>query len=126
MGQIYGLELPIHQIHQWVNLAGGHPGLVKLTLEWLQQEGASLEQVIENAIEPEGLYYDYLQRQLRSLQQFPDLMPLVKEIMTTDAPVTVEILQAFRLESLGIVKLHGHQAIPSSELYRQYFRKVLG
>ncbi len=126
LGQAYGLELPLHQVHQWVNLVGGHPGLVELTLEWLQQENASLEQVLSNVMEPEGLYYDYLQRQLRSLQQYPDLMPLVQEIMTADAPVTVEILQAFRLESLGLVKLQGHRAVPNSELYRQYFRKVLG
>ncbi|MBD0340939.1 MAG: AAA-like domain-containing protein, partial [Microcoleus sp. Co-bin12] len=34
-------------------------------------------------------------------------------------------MQAFKLDSLGLVKLHGNECVPRCELYRQYFRSHL-
>lgn len=39
--------------------------------------------------------------------------------------VPLEAIAAYKLESMGLVKLEENQATPSCELYRLYFREQL-
>ena len=50
----------------------------------------------------------------------------LKRVVTTPASVQLEAITAYKLESMGLVKLEGNQATPSCELYRLYFREQLG
>ena len=103
-----------------------NPGLVCLTLSRIKQDDLSLTKILTTPLGPESIYQDYLQRQLRSLQPYADLIPLAAKIMNADGPVAIEALQAIRLESLGLIKVRGSKVVPSCQLHRQYFGAALG
>ncbi|MEM7594679.1 MAG: AAA-like domain-containing protein, partial [Cyanobacteria bacterium P01_A01_bin.83] len=44
---------------------------------------------------------------------------------TADAPVKLPTITAYKLESIGLVKLNKNLVAPSCELYRLYFRDRL-
>ncbi|MBD0314852.1 MAG: AAA-like domain-containing protein, partial [Microcoleus sp. T3-bin5] len=56
----------------------------------------------------------------------PELAQGMREIVAADSPVQLKAMQAFKLDSLGLVKLHGNECVPRCELYRQYFKTNWG
>ncbi|MBP0021847.1 MAG: AAA-like domain-containing protein [Cyanobacteria bacterium SBLK] len=49
----------------------------------------------------------------------------LKQVVESADRVALDPIIAYRLESIGLVKLRGDRAIPSCELYRQYFGNFL-
>ena len=85
----------------------------------------SLEQILQAAPTAAGIYSDHLRRHLASLQEHSELAAALKQVVTTPASVQLEVIAAYKLESMGLVKLEGNQATPSCELYRLYFQEHL-
>ena len=106
-------------------MVGGHPYLVRVALYQLARQ-ESLKQLIEAAPTVAGIYSDHLRRHLANLQEHPELAAALKRVVTASAPVSLEAITAYKLESMGLVKLEGNQAFASCELYRLYFREQLG
>ena len=67
-----------------------------------------------------GIYRDRLQRQLWNLQQQPELLAAFVGVLKSSTPVELDVVEAFKLESMGLVNLLGNQATVSCELFRQY------
>ena len=44
-----------------------------------------------------------------------------KQVVMANDPVQLDTEVAFKLHSLGLVKLSGNDCVPSCNLYRQYF-----
>ncbi len=107
-----------------VALVGGHPYLVRLALEELRRQ-PTLEQLLQEAPTQAGIYRHHLRSHLRLLQAHPDLWAAFRQIVLADEGVQLAPLLAYRLESLGLVRLNGNQALPRYELYRQYFSSQL-
>lgn len=101
------------------------PGLVRLALYALARYGLSLEQLIEEAPTQSGIFSDHLRELLAALYPHPDLQAAFRQVINASAPVTLEPITAYRLESLGLISLKKNRASPSCELYRQYFREFL-
>ena len=101
------------------------PGLVRLALYALARYRLTLEQLIDEAPTQSGIYSDHLRELLAALYPHPDLQQAFRQVVDASEPVTVEPITAYRLESLGLIKLNKNQATPSCELYRQYFREFL-
>ena len=126
LAQRYGLSWHSEQVEQLMNIVGGHPYLVQVALYHIVKHQLTLKNLAETAPTEAGLYGDHLRRHLWNLQQHPELALAFNQVVTMRNPVELESVLAFKLHSLGLVKLKGNQVTPSFELYRQYFSDRLG
>jgi class 3 adenylate cyclase len=109
-----------------MNLIGGNPYLVQIALHHISFQHTTLEQLLETITAEEGIYKDYLRRQLWNLQQYPELVTALTQVVMSPTPVTLDPILAFKLQSMGLVQVQNRQVVPSCELYRQYFSERLG
>ena len=72
-----------------------------------------------------GIYRDYLRNYLVSFNKHPELSEAFKQVIKTDAGVTLDSIIAYELESMGLTRLNGNDSFPLCELYRIYFRDRL-
>jgi hypothetical protein len=121
----YGLDCPAQVVEQLIALVGGHPYLVQMAFYHLWQQDITVEQLLQTASTSSGIYTDHLQHQLWHLQQSPELATAFAQVIKSASPVDLELVQAVKLQSMGLVHLHDNQAIPSCKLYCQYFRDRL-
>jgi AAA-like domain len=107
-------------------MVGGHPYLVSLALYHLCHEEMTLEVLLETASTPVGIYSQHLRELLSLLQKEPELMSAMQQVIANDEKVELDAIAAYKLESMGLVKLNGNQAQAMCELYRLYFSQQLG
>ncbi|MBW4630851.1 MAG: AAA-like domain-containing protein [Iphinoe sp. HA4291-MV1] len=105
-----------------MDMVGGHPALVHLALYHLSRGEITLVQLLQNASTPKGIYYHHMQRHWATLQAQPELASAVFMVMNTTEPVRLEPIIAYKLSSMGLIKLDNNLATPSCQLYRQYFQ----
>jgi class 3 adenylate cyclase len=117
----YHLNWTEAKIEQLMGLIGGNPYLVQLALYHISYEKISLEELIETANDEEGIYSDYLRRQLWNIKQYPELISALMQVVMSSTPVELEPMQSFKLQSMGLVRGQDRQVVPSCDLYRQYF-----
>jgi hypothetical protein len=120
----HGLDWSKSQVEQVMALVGGHPHLVRLALYHISRGDITLEGLLQTPTSA-GIYSDHLQRQLWNLQKYPELMSAFARVVTASAPVELDLVQAFKLQSMGLVHWQGDRATPSYELYHQYFRAIV-
>lgn len=113
------------EVEKLMAIVGGHPYLVRVALYHISRSDLTLDELKESAIADAGIYSDHLRRQLWNLEEYPELAAGMKEIAAANSPVQLKAIQAFKLDSLGLVKLQGNECVPRCELYRQYFRSHL-
>mgnify|MGYP005843493433 CR=1 FL=1 len=113
------------EIESLMAMVGGHPYLVRLALYPLARQNVSLEQLLKDAPTIAGVYSNHLRRHLANLQAHPELAAALHQVVSTSEPVQLEAITAYKLESMGLIKLEGNQATPSCELYRLYFNEQL-
>jgi AAA-like domain len=108
-----------------IALVGGHPYLVSVALYHLFNKELMIEQLLQEAPTPIGIYGNHLQAHLATLQEHPELATAFKTAVTANLPVKIESIAAYKLYSMGLVTLQGTEVVPSCELYRLYFRERL-
>jgi hypothetical protein len=113
------------QIEQLMQMVGGHPYLINVALYHLHQGKMTLEQLLQAAPTQAGIYSDYLRGHLVMLQQQPELLSALQQVLTIQDGVFLDAIAAYKLESMGLIQLDGNQASLSCELYRIYFRQQL-
>jgi hypothetical protein len=74
------------------------------------------EQVLQNSPIWAGTYRDRLQGQLWNLQQQPELLAAFVRVVKSNTPVELDLVEAFKLEIMGLVNLQGNLATVSCEL----------
>ena len=128
----YGLDWAAKEEEENVKLltslqtmVGGHPYLVNLALYHLRQGKIALEELLQTASTPAGIYSQHLRELLTLLQQEPQLMSAMQQVVAVDERVELDAIAAYKLESMGLVQLEGNQARVSCELYRLYFYQQL-
>ncbi|ESA35918.1 atpase (aaa+ superfamily) [Leptolyngbya sp. Heron Island J] len=109
------------QVQQLMDIVGGHPALVHITLYYLSQRQVSLAQLLEKANTPTGIYNYHLQRHWANLEEQPELLLVLKSVMAASEPVSLEPMIIYRLSSMGLIKQSGNKVLPSCELYRKSF-----
>jgi hypothetical protein len=129
VAKTYGLDWNADD--QWdqatalMDLVGGHPYLVKQALDAIAQQGMSFDTLMEQAPTQGGIYGAHLRGLLDRLQRQPDLAVAMKTVVLEENSVQLAPILAYKLESMGLIKLAGDQVSPGCELYRQYFRGCL-
>lgn len=113
------------EVDKLMAIVGGHPYLVRVALYHISQSELTLDELTESAIADAGIYSDHLRRLLWNLEKYSELAQGMREIVAADCPVQLKAMQAFKLDSLGLVKLQGNECVPRCELYRQYFKTNL-
>ena len=125
LAQRYGVDHPEECASALLTLVGGSPYLVQLGLHHLSLQDVTLKQLTETAIVTDGIYSGHLRNLLWDLQRYPELVATLKRVVLSPIPVEVEAIQAFKLQSKGLVRLYGRQLVPSCHLYRKYFSQAL-
>jgi hypothetical protein len=106
---------------QLMAMVGGHPALIHMALYHLSCEKTTLDQLLETAPTSMGIYSQHLQRHWIVLQEQPALAQALDTVMDAIEPVSLDPILTYKLSSMGLIKQSGDQAVPSCELYRQYF-----
>ena len=122
LAQRHGLNWSSTQVEKLMAMVGGHPYLIHLALDCIRRQDITLEQLLQSAPTEAGIYSGHLRRHLGNLQQYPELAAALREVVKADTWVTIESMWAFKLYSMGLVKLHENSVMPRCDLYRQYFR----
>lgn len=110
---------------QLMNMVGGHPYLIRLALYWLGRQEFTLDRLLEEAPTLSGIYRDRLRYLFATLQKHPELELALQQVVADAQGIAVEPVVAYKLESMGLVRLDGNRCIPSCELYRLYFSAQL-
>jgi hypothetical protein len=110
---------------QLISLVGGHPALIQLALFHLFSRSLTLQDLIEEAIANGGIYRHHLWRHWVKLQPNPNLVKIYTELVTTQESITLDPVNVYKLESLGLICFDGDRILPRCELYRAYFKKQL-
>ena len=121
----YGLNWQQGQAQQLMEVIGGQPTLVNIALYHLSQEELTLEELLAQASTERGIYRHHLREKLDDLLSNPDLASAFAGILTAQTAVNLSPTVAYKLESIGLVKLTPEGAIVSKELYRSYFSQNL-
>ncbi len=122
----YELEKKLGQnLIKLMELIGGHPYLLQQAFVNLKSQQVNLEQLFNLAPTEEGIFSDYLRQLLWHLQHNSPLEVGYRKVVKANAPVRLDSEVAFKLHSLGLVKLSGNDCVPSCDLYRQYFSERL-
>ena len=123
---LYGLdwaegELGKHRLAPLQIMVGGHPYLIRVALYYLCKSKLTLEELLQKAPTQEGIYSDYLRTHLAKVGQDPELTAALKKLIAAKQSIQLQPILAYKLESMGLVKLNGDQCTLSCQLYRLYF-----
>ncbi|WP_343277546.1 AAA-like domain-containing protein [Kamptonema sp. UHCC 0994] len=122
LAQRHDLNWSEQEVLELMAIVGGNPYLIRVALYHIARHDLTLEQLKLTAFGEAGVYSEHLRRQLWNLEQYPELTAGMREVVMASSSVQLKTMQAFKLESLGLVKLQGNECSPRCELYRQYFR----
>lgn len=123
----HGLEGETSLVEPLMALVGGHPYLLNRAFSQLKSHPAfTVERLLAEAPTEAGIYGNHLREHWLQLQANPELAVAFKNVVTSTHPVQLDPLQAYQLQSMGLIKLSGNEAQPRCNLYRQYFGKRLG
>ena len=122
----YGLSsCTSKDIAQLMSLVGGHPALIQISLYHLCSQEITLQELIEDAIANGSIYRYHLWRHWLKLQENPRLAKTYAKVLAAKQDISVDPIEAYKLESLGLIRFEGDRILPRFELYRAYFQKQL-
>ncbi|OKH43892.1 serine/threonine protein kinase [Calothrix sp. HK-06] len=104
-------------------MVGGHPSLIHTAIYHLSVGKINLAQLLETAPTSTGIYSHHLQRLWAILQEQPNLALALYQVINNSQPVQLEPILAYKLKSMGVIKLYENKATLSCHLYWQYFQK---
>jgi hypothetical protein len=126
----YQFRLEVKELDQslgsLMEMVGGYPYLIRLAFYALSSQDITLEQLLEQAPTSSSIYRTHLQKCFVTLNKYSELMSLYSQVVASESPIQISSIAAYKLESIGLIKLLGNKAVPSCELYRLYFREHLG
>ncbi|MDY7003157.1 MAG: AAA-like domain-containing protein [Cyanobacteriota bacterium] len=106
-------------------MTGGHPALVHLAIYHLSRGDVTFTELLETAPTSTGIYSSHLQRHQAKLEDEPELAIALSTAIGTTEPILLEPIHAYKLNSMGLVKLDGNKAVMTHQLYRDYFQQTL-
>lgn len=114
-----------HNILSLMDMIGGHPYLTRLAFYALSTDNITFEQLLAEAPTGSGIYRSHLQGILATLEKYPELSKAYKQVVSASEPVQISAINAYKLESIGLVKLVNNTVLPSCQLYRLYCEDCL-
>lgn len=124
LAQKYQVSWNTNQIKQLMNLVGGHPYLLQCAFEAMQYQHYTVEQILKTASTESGIYRDHLRQLLNSLEQTPELNEAFQKVISAQGWLPLKPATAFKLHSMGLIKLEGEKAKSRCRLYSEYFSRT--
>lgn len=122
LAKLYQLDwLGTSEIEQLMAMVGGHPYLLTQAFDYLQSQKVKLSELLQIAPTEKSPFSNHLRKQLWTLEQNSELATALAEVVNTNLPIRLKQIQAFKLESMGLIKLQNDDCSPRCNLYRQYF-----
>ena len=121
LSQRHQLHLGTEDLAQLMWLVAGHPYLIRVAFYHIAQQELTLEELIQTAASDTGIYSRHLQQHWWCLQQNPQLASAFDQVLQAKAPVELGKVEAFKLNSMGLVNIRDHYAMTSCHLYQRYF-----
>lgn len=104
------------------SLVGGHPYLVQLALcELAKYPSNNPQDILKNAVKLNEIYGIHLHRLLMTLQEYPELAIAFQKLIEYGDSVKLDNKIAYKLESIGLIKIEGNCCRVFCELYRNFF-----
>jgi hypothetical protein len=122
LAQRFGINWTDDEARLVTDIVGGHPALVHLTLYHLSRGEVALGQLLQSASTPTSIYYRHIQPHWATLKMQPELAFALSTVMSATKPVRLEPILAYKLRSMGLIKLDNNLATPSCRLYQEYFQ----
>lgn len=114
-------------LEQVMNLVGGHPYLLEQAFSFLKSHpNTTVERFLQTSPTDTGIYGGHLRHHWLALQQQPELVDVMKVVVGSVTPVSIEPMPAYQLQSMGLVKMAETGVVPRCTLYRDYLRSHLG
>ncbi|WP_460200820.1 AAA-like domain-containing protein [Scytonema sp. NUACC21] len=112
------------EVTKLMSLVGGHPALIRIALYYLCCQGITLDELIEEALSNGGIYRYHLCRHWMSIQEQPSLVEAYTKVIMAQS-ISLDPVETYKLESLGLIRYEGDRIVPRCELYRAYFQKQI-
>lgn len=131
LAQRYGLDCAMDEegtqtLAPLWKMVGGHPYLISLAFYHLSQRRMTLTEILQSAPTLTGIYSYHLRNHLTLIREEPQLVSALQRVVASSESMQLDANVAYKLESMGLIRLDGNQARPNCELYRLYFREQLG
>ncbi|MBD2450737.1 AAA-like domain-containing protein [Nostoc sp. FACHB-152] len=122
----YGIDWQHNeQVQQLMELIGGHPALLNITLYHLHCQKLTLEEILRTAVTELGIYRQHLRTLLNKLQKNAQLLDSIKILLTKDENIDLDILTTYQLENMGLIQLQQQKWVISCKLYRDFLKKYI-
>lgn len=121
LAQRHQLEWSMQETEQLMVLVGGFPYLVRSAFYHVWRGTITSSELLQLSPATIAIYREHLQYLLWSLEQEPQLWQAFAQVLAASVPVELELITAFKLQSMGLVQLQDKHATVSCELYRRYF-----
>ena len=113
----------VKNLMYWV---GGQPYLIHQALYDLYQQKISLPELLDNCTKGKYIYSGYLRNLLNILLQDAELSQAYNQVVnSTGNNIFLSDNLVYKLDSLGLIKLNGHNYQPFCEMYRLFFQQNL-
>lgn len=102
---------------------GGNPYLIRLACYHIAQGNCTLETILGTTVGDEGnIFEDHLKRLLWHLQYLNgNLATIFAKVVMAEKAIKIDLITAFKLQSLGLIHRQGKFCRVSCPLYSQYF-----
>jgi transcriptional regulator with XRE-family HTH domain len=117
----YQLPWTTAQTLDLMQMIGGHPYLISLALQHIQQQAISLSDFLALAPTEAAPYGNHLRSLWNRLKHQPHLLAALQTLMHTNRPVEIAPELSFQLCSMGLAVRQGNQIEPRCQLYHRYF-----
>jgi len=125
LAQRHELEWSSGKSAQLMSLVGGHPALIRIALYYICSQVITLEDLVQEALDNGGIYRYHLWRHWATLEEKPSLAKIYHKVVTTQENISLNPIEAYKLDSMGLICFEGDRILPRCELYRVYFAKQL-
>lgn len=123
LANLYQLNWHHQEVEKLISLIGGNPYLIQVSMHHIVSENMTLKQFLKSPDDATNVYRNYLRRILWNIKQYPELMKALARVVLSPNPVELEPVQAFKLQSMGLVREQARGFVATCDLYRQYFRE---
>jgi len=121
---LHGLSLSDLEFGQLIGMVGGHPYLVRKGLYELAH-GLPFATFLREAPTEAGVYANHLRGILKAVEDHPELKDAVRLVINSVEAVKLRSAEAFKLESLGVLKREGNLERPRCGVYATYLADQL-
>ncbi|WP_039729499.1 AAA-like domain-containing protein [Leptolyngbya iicbica] len=107
-------------IDELMSLVGGHPYLTHAVLAQVPDTAADPQDLLNQAMQPSGVWGEYLRRGYASVRHQPDLIDTLQQLVKAPHGLKLPLHLAYQLENVGLVHYDGDRYRLSCELFKRF------